>query len=119
MSIGTLTIILGVAAFLLVMVALTGVLMAARSKLVSTGMVTLDINEEEADRGRRRHVAEHPLSAENLHPIRVRWWWYMWCLQGACPRWCRFYSYHRENSVTRGEGAKGAVCLARSRSNRT
>ena len=47
MSIGTLTIILGVAAFLLVVVALTGVLMAARSKLVSTGMVTLDINEGE------------------------------------------------------------------------
>jgi Na+-transporting NADH:ubiquinone oxidoreductase subunit F len=47
MSAGMLTIIFGVIAFVVVVVTLTAGLMAARSKLVSTGLVTLNINDGE------------------------------------------------------------------------
>ncbi len=47
MDMGTLTIIFGVTAFVAIVIALTVVLMAARSKLVNTGAVKISINEGE------------------------------------------------------------------------
>ncbi len=77
------TALLGVAAFLVVILALVSLLMVARSKLVNSADVKIIINGDEKNplvHARRFNIVEHAFGTKDLHSFGLWWRWNLRCL---------------------------------------